>query len=154
MTNLWSIRNFWEWLAPGIGANRDRALASAAFVTYENLSSYRDFLIQGEHESRQPSAGSMGSAGSLSSMGSVGLWAKQFMTDADYKYMGTLTNNAMFESIVTGAPSDAELTVSAQKTRREAAVRKVFERLQKGQLREQFSPTRLADVGTPVGCPQ
>ncbi len=141
MSNLWSIRNFWEWLAPGIGVNRDSGLASAAFITYENLSNYRDFLIQQEQQS---------STGSARSVGSVGLSAKQFMTDPDYTYMGTLTNHAMFHAVVTGVPPATELTVSPQKTRREAAVRKVFERLQKGPYQEQFSPARLADVRTPA----
>ena len=48
VSNLWSVRDFWEWLAPGINANRDVGLAGAAFVSYENLSNYRDFLIQEE----------------------------------------------------------------------------------------------------------
>ena len=142
VSNLWSVRDFWEWLAPGINANRDVGLAGAAFVSYENLSNYRDFLIQEE----VPNPAS--SVGSPSSLRSAGLWAKQFMTDRDYHYMGTLTNTSMFEAAVTRDPCPSELTSSAQKTRREGAVRKVFERLQKGSCKEQFSPARLADVWT------
>ena len=143
VSNLWSIRNFWEWLAPGIGDNRDRALASAAFVTYENLSSYRDFLLQFERPGKEQG---LRSSGSVSSGGSVGLWAKQFMTDGEYKYMGTLTNQTMFDETVKNVPPVCTLTESSQKTRWEQAVRKVFARLQKGPLRDQFSPARLADV--------
>jgi hypothetical protein len=142
VSNLWSIRDFWEWLAPGINANRDVGLASGAFVSYENLSNYRDFLIQ---EDTQKPANPVGSVGSVRS---AGLWAKQFMTDTDYHYMGTLTNTAMFEAAVTQDPRPTELTSSAQKTRREDAVRKVFARLQKGAYKEQFSPARLSDVRT------
>ena len=129
-------------MAPGINAQREVGLASGAFASYETLSNHRDFLIQ--EETQNPAS----SVGSSSSARSAGLWAKQFMTDADYHYMGTLTTTAMFETVVTRDPRPAELTSSAQKTRREAAVRKVFARLQKGSYKEQFSPARLSDVGT------
>ena len=49
VSNLWEVRDFWEWLAPGYSLPRTRghALANAAFTSYSGLSQFRDFRMCG-----------------------------------------------------------------------------------------------------------
>ena len=45
---LWEMRDFWEWLVPGYTQDPKQAFNTAAFVSYDNLHQYRDFLIKRE----------------------------------------------------------------------------------------------------------
>ena len=131
VSNLWQLRDIWEWLAPGYRTNRIDALSKGAFVAYDRLSSYHDFRIQADGEA------------------SVGLWAKQYMSDADEKffYVGTLVNRDLFRAVVGDRlPILATESKSEQKTINEAESLKKLTALSKGQWKDQFSAERLADA--------
>ena len=85
---LWEMRYFWEWLVPGYGQDPKRAFNTAAYASYDNLHQYRGFWIKRED-------------GSTVQCPRVGLWARQFMTDKEYKYIGTLTPEDMLEAVDT-----------------------------------------------------
>ena len=84
VSNMWNVRDIWEWLAPGYHENSGLALSQGAFVCYDQLSAWHDFLIKKE------------------SSDSVGLWTKQYMSDGhdEYIYLGTLTNRKMVNLVV------------------------------------------------------
>ena len=65
VSDLWTVRDFWEWLAPGYTTKRtrDHALANAAFTSYVGLRNFRDFELEVEAGSVEPNI-------------RVGLWAK------------------------------------------------------------------------------
>ena len=67
VSDLFQVRDFWEWLAPGYTDPKKRpyALAHAAFASFGNLSGYRDFVMKLE-------------AGSTEANPKVGLWAKAY----------------------------------------------------------------------------
>lgn len=136
ISNLWQVRNFWEWLAPGYTNDRIQAMSSAAFVPYDRLSSYHDFLIQKED-------------GSTADNVRVGLWAKRYMSDRDDTrvYLGTLVTTQMFNLVVgeKRPPSHMEST-SDQKRRRESNVLKKLLQVTRGEFKDQFSAERLADA--------
>jgi hypothetical protein len=159
VSNLWYIRDFWEWLAPGFRENKEAALSTAAFVSYEHIAGYRDFLIRREDSVRSvssvsPGAGQRHPCAAMS--GAAGLWARPYMTDPEYKYMGTLSTADMFQAAVNlPAPPVGELTDSEQKARRSASVAKMLSRVMQGPYAEQFTSERMADVGASmpgVGC--
>ena len=136
ISNLWQVRNFWEWLAPGYTADRIDSLSSAAFVPYDRLSSYHDFLIQKED-------------GSTADNTRVGLWAKGYMSDPDedHVYLGTLITTEMFDRVVGDRrPPDHVESNSDQKRRREDKVLKKLLQVTRGEWKEQFSAERLADA--------
>jgi hypothetical protein len=68
VSDLWQIRDFWEWLAPGYSkaAGREQALANAAFTSYTGLRKLRDFKMELE-------------SGSTAANPKVGLWAKALL---------------------------------------------------------------------------
>lgn len=122
VSNLWQIRNLWEWLAPGIRepGGRDGALSRAAYVHYDNLRFYRDFLIKADVPT-EPAApeGPMASA-QCPGPRSVGLWAKQFMTSDQYDFKGTLlTRQAVHEIVGDRQPDIAPTTAVGEKLGRE-----------------------------------
>jgi hypothetical protein len=87
VSNLWHVRNFWEWLFPGHATDKDFACRGSA-VVYEGMARFHDFelrLEEGAAEDRQ-----------------VGLWAKQYMSTPSYHYVGTLTTMSMYKAIVQG----------------------------------------------------
>ena len=96
VTNLWRIRDLWDWLAPGYHDDKDEARGRAAYVTYDRLQGYRDFALRPE---------SSGSAESVEQR-RVGLWAKPFMSDAQYEFVGTVTTKQLFEAVVRKDPSN------------------------------------------------
>ena len=74
VSNLWEVRDFWEWLAPGYTQDSTRAYALPdAVFSYFLLYGYRDFLVQAE-------------VGSAPQSRRVGLWAKAYMTSKEYEY--------------------------------------------------------------------
>lgn len=136
VSNLWHVRDFWEWLAPGRKEDADEALSRAAFVAYDRLSDYHDFLVQLE-------------PGSTGANRRVGLWAKRYMSDpaAAYLYLGTLTSFEMFRTMVGDrVPEFLAESKREAKTSTEQEALKHFLALSKGPFREQFTPERLADA--------
>ena len=136
ISNLWEVRNFWEWLAPGYVTDRVGALSGAAFVPYDRLSSYHDFIIQKED-------------GSTANNVRVGLWAKRYMSDDDdtRMYLGTLVTKQMFDKVVGQRIPEIHVeSRTDQKRKREDKVLKKLIQVTKGDWKEQFSAERLADA--------
>ena len=131
VSNMWNVRDIWEWLAPGYHANSSLALSQGAFVCYDRLSAWHDFLIKKED------------------CNSVGLWAKQYMSDHSDKfiYVGTLTNRKMVNAVVGDRrPSQAADTARPQKVEHESQSLKELQRVARGPYKEQFTADRLADA--------
>jgi len=65
VSNLFDVRDIWEWLCPGYTDNKTRefALANAAFTSYVGLQKFREFKLQLESTSTDGCR-------------SIGLWAK------------------------------------------------------------------------------
>ena len=136
VSNLWSLRDFWEWLCPGYTDEKTRghALANAAFTSYAGIRHLRDFKLQLE-------------AGSTDDNPSVGLWAKPYMTSKEYTYLGTLLSRKSVDIVTRNRPPPQQCReVSSQKTTRETKVLKHFHSLTRGQYADQFSPEKLADA--------
>ena len=135
VSNLWDLRDFWEWLCPGYTdqKTRDHALANAAFTSYGGIRHLRDFKM--ELESGDPDNPS------------IGLWAKPYMTTKDYTYLGTILSRKSVDMVVRKRlPPQQCRDVSTQKTTRETNVLKHFVSLIKGHYQNQFSEERLADA--------
>ena len=133
VSNLWTLRDYWEWLAPGYygTGERLRALSKGAFVCYDQLSAYHDFVIRKDGDA------------------SVGLWAKEYMSDPDSKliYVGTLINRELATVVIGGKePPLAKESQKAQKVDHDSQNLKDLLRVSKGSYREQFSEARLADA--------
>jgi hypothetical protein len=132
VSNLWQVRNLWDWLAPGYSRNpneRDQAFANAAFVAYENLNGYRDFELRKESDDR------------------VGLWCKEYMSDPEYKYVGTVMTQAMFDEVVgQREPAFARTTDSSQKQLHHSKAARGLKKAMNGPFRDQFSADRLRDA--------
>lgn len=140
----------WDWLAPGYRENSARALDNAAYVTYENLHKHRAFKLARDKPSSSSSSSSSTSASAVprgEAQHRVGLWAKAWMTDVKYNYVGTLTTPAMFKSVVgRRVPGKESATDAEQKEAVESKAETTFLRLLKGPYAEQFSEGRLADA--------
>jgi len=129
VTNLWHVRDIWEWLMPG------KDSSTAAFVSYENLQAYRDFTIMLEPNSSPNDV-------------RVGLWAKQFMSDPDDKliYIGTLLTTKLWQSVAAGKkPGVAAMTSRAEKTAKEAERLAAARAMVTGKYGGQYSAERMAD---------
>jgi len=134
VSNLWQVRDLWAWLAPGWHVDRPSARSRAAFVSYDKLLAFRDFAMRLEPASTPDNP-------------RVGLWAKQYMSDAAYEYVGTLTTRKLFEAVVRqSVPEVLETSHSVQKSKREEAVLDRLRRVARGEYQEQFSEERLADA--------
>ena len=50
VSDVGTVRDFWEWLAPGYTTTRtrDHALANVAFTSYVGLRNFRDFKLEVE----------------------------------------------------------------------------------------------------------
>jgi hypothetical protein len=142
VTNLWQVRDLWDWLAPGYHDDKDAARSRAAYVTYDRLQGYRDFSLRPEPAE---SAGSAESRGFLRGR-RVGLWAKPFMSDASYEYIGTITTQQLFEDVARKEPRKLGMSDSKQKRTREREVLRHLERLTRGDYQQQFTPQRMADA--------
>ena len=118
VTNLWNVRDFWQWLSPGRQSD-DNNKSRAAYVTYTNIQQYRDFTIQ--LETTENSGTAVKGPADIS----VGLWAKQYMSDPDSKlqYVGTLTTRKMYDAVVGDTvPQMAALTSRPKKVSKEEVV--------------------------------
>ena len=139
VSNLWSLRDFWEWLCPGYTDEKTRghALANAAFTSYAGIRHLRDFKIQLE-------------AGSTDDNPSVGLWAKPYMTSKEYTYLGTLLSRKSVDTVTRNrSPAQQCREVSSQKTTRETKVLKHFCSLSPKASMQTNSPQR----GSPTPLP-
>ena len=136
VSNLFEVRDFWEWLAPGYTdkSTRPYALANAAFCTFSSLQGYRDFMMELED-------------GSTPANPRVGLWAKAYMTSEKYEYLGTLMTKESLDAVTHGAaPPMQARDVAKCKTSREDACIQKLNLLSKGKYAKQFPPERVADA--------
>ena len=74
----------------------------------------------------------------------VELWAKKYMSSLSYEHVGTLTTWKLFKSVMKPMPTSTEET-NTRNERADAALDKL-EKLTKGNVKQQFSPERLADA--------
>ena len=135
VSNLWHVRNMWEWLAPGWEdkRSRQRSLSSGAFVHYTGLLRYHDFALRRED----------GSAGCGPR---VGLWAKPYMSDKNYEYVGTETTWELFRDVVGDRmPPTMPHSNKDRRNAREMQLQKKLEAVQQGPFAEQFHG-RLGDA--------
>ena len=105
-------------------------------MTYEGLQRYRDVSMRLEATSTMENP-------------RVGLWAKAFMSDSEYSYVGTLTTMDLYTAVCgrdNKLPGPLPLTQSRQKVSREEAVLRKFRQVRAGPYAEQFSEARLADA--------
>ena len=136
VSDLWDVRDIWEWLAPGYTqqSTREFALANAAFTSYVGLQKFREFKLEAESSSKEGCR-------------SVGLWAKAYMTTTDYTFLGTLITENSFASVTQGKlPKPKARGVSEQKTKRESTILQKLQAATKGPFKDQFSQNRLADA--------
>lgn len=135
VSNLWEVRDFWEWLFPGHGADSAQAFSRGSAVFYEGMSRFHDFEIRREKE--------------IDATGPrVGLWAKQYMTTPTYFYVGTLTTLSMYKAVAMNRKPEVQRrsrTVHKSKSRN-AALLVDFKSLTSGEFAETFSADRLADA--------
>ena len=84
VSNLWEVRDFWEWLFPGYSENPKEATSRGAVVYYTGLAQYHDFkLVRVVGEDTR-----------------VDLWAKPYMSSKTYKLVGTLTTLSLYQAVV------------------------------------------------------
>ena len=136
VSNLWTLRDFWEWLCPGYTDRNTRsyAIANAAFASYAGIMHLRDFKMELE-------------AGSTAENPCVGLWAKPYMTTESYTYLGALISRKSFDVVTQKrSPPQQHRDVSSQKTTRETVVLEKLKTVSKSKSADQFSPERLADA--------
>lgn len=136
VSNLWDIRDFWEWLAPDYRIKSAGALSRGAFVAYDQISDYHDFVLQLEPNS-------------TSANRRVGLWAKRYMSDpdSDLRYLGTMTTAELFATVVGDRrPPPLQETTKSQKLEVETGAMKHFKKVINGPFNEQLSAERLADA--------
>ena len=136
VTNMWEIRDIWEWLFPGRKARSAEATARGAIVYYEGIAPYHDFELRRKVNPTDPSDVS------------VELWAKRYMTDPTYAFIGTLTTMALFNHVVKGTSPKVMASENATEAKSEAANSALpkLEKLAASQYRQQFSPERMADA--------
>jgi len=112
VSNLWEVRDFWAWLAPGIRKPgcRDTAVSQGAYVHYDNLRHYRDYLIKAEAPVAPAAPAQPGQIGPRA----VGLWAKQFMTSHQYEFKGTLLVRDAVDQVVGDTQPAAAATTAVE----------------------------------------
>ena len=137
VSDLFQVRDFWEWLAPGYSNPKTRpyALAHAAFSSFGTLRGYRDFQMKLE-------------SGSTDASPKVGLWAKAYMSTAEYEYIGTLITRESLDNVTRDhpVPPIQGRDVSTQKTARETNTVAGLRKAARGPYKEQFSLARLSDA--------
>jgi hypothetical protein len=136
VNDLWEVRDFWEWLAPGYTNTKTReyALSHAAFVSFGSLRKYRDFKMELEGDSTPENP-------------KVGLWAKAYMSSKTFEYLGTLLSRQSVDAVTSGRLLEAQdREVSEQKTKRETETKKDLLAVARGKYRDHFSASRLADA--------
>ena len=88
VSNLWQVRDFWEWLFPGHSKQATESFSRGSAVVYEGINRFHDFELR----IKKNDAGNR----------EVVLWAKQYMSTLEYHKVGTLTNTSMFKAVVQG----------------------------------------------------
>ena len=136
VSNLWSVRDYWEWLCPGYSQEKSRnhALANAAFASYPGLCKFRDFKLELEE-------------GSTEANPRVGLWAKVYMTSPTYEYLGTIMTLESYKAVTRNMPPPLQArVVSDSKNTREDKVVQKLRSVSRGLFAEQFPESRLSDA--------
>lgn len=132
VSNLWSLRDFWEWLAPGYNTAKADAFSTAAFTSYVGLRHFRDFKMErlpsqdldfkvglwakvaygtrsryrrvSRSDSVQLGGGGAPSVspGPVDSTHSGQIGPQAYMTTQDFSLLGTLLSTRSFQSVVAG----------------------------------------------------
>ena len=78
---------------------------------------------------------------------SIGLWAKRYMSSpaSEYEFMGEVVNAELLEHLAPRPPIDVG-SLTDKKDERTTTVRKHWEKLARGEFRQQFSQARMADA--------
>ncbi len=133
VTNLWEIRDFWQWLFPGRGQSERDAQQRGAIIYYERIQHYRDFEFRRE----DPEPGNI----------KVGMWAKAYMSDPTLDYVGTITTWRLYKDIVKSRrPEKASPTTKEDRVAHANQVLRDLLKAKEGKFKDQFSPARLADA--------
>ena len=128
VTNLWDVRDFWEWLWPGHRANKAEALCHGGIAFYEKIAGYHDFELRRDvSEPRCPK---------------VMLWAKRYMYSPTYELIGTPTTWAIDKELIKRMPRGFEQGVSKAENAAESLNK--LEKLSTGAFKTERSPARLA----------
>ena len=131
VSNLWEVRDFWEWLFPGHSENPKEATSRGAVVYYTGLAQYRDFkLVRVVGEDTR-----------------VDLWAKPYMSSKTYKFVGTLTTLSLYQAVVRQeGPRVTKAEVGEDRQKTNSKQEHALEKLARGPWKEQFTTERLADA--------
>ena len=130
VTNLWELRDMWEWFWPGYRKNKVEALSRGGIVYYEKIAGWHDFELRRDlTDVDNPQ---------------VGLWAKKYMSSPTYEYIGTLTTYSMYKQFIRGLPAVGERAAQRQEGAN-IQLRKL-EKLSTGQFKDHYTPERLADA--------
>jgi hypothetical protein len=134
VSNLWEVRDFWEWLFPGHGKRPKESFALGAGIYYENMKSYHDFTLQRVR----------GVDGEVQ----VGLWGKRYMSDGTLRFLGTLTTWSLYKTVTDKKEPQMQprQTSEGKSEERSNAILDQLEKLTQGPWGEQFSQERLADA--------
>jgi hypothetical protein len=60
VSNLWVVKDLWDWMFPGYHKNEKEATQRGAIVYYERLQHYRDFKFQREQSDPGDKSGYVG----------------------------------------------------------------------------------------------
>ncbi|CAK0866806.1 unnamed protein product, partial [Prorocentrum cordatum] len=130
VTNLWEIRDIWEWLFPGHSTKSAESTARGGVMYYENIGGIHDFELR-----RVPKRDGI----------VVELWAKQYMSSPAYTFIGDITNWSLYKAVVKGLPQRAgESTTEAKTKAGDGQLKKLQKLTRSGN--EQFAEPRLADA--------
>ena len=122
VTNLWEVRDMWEWMWPGYRKSKEDAFSHGAVVYYEKISPYHDFELRRDTtDVNNPK---------------VELWAKKYMSSLSYEHVGTLTTWKLFKNVMRAMPTSTEET-NKRSEKADAALDKL-EKLTKGNVKQQF----------------
>ena len=138
VSNLWQVRDFWEWLFPGHGqkGGETESFTKGAGIFYDGMAQYHDFELRRF----------TGDGGELQ----VGLWGKRFMSDGSLRLIGTLTSWNLYRAVTENQTRRVQLQ-SRQTSEGKSHARfhdtlQKLEKLTQGPYAEQFSQERLADA--------
>ena len=134
VSNLWEVRDFWEWLFPGHSKRDKESFARGAGIYYENVKGFHDFTLRRLR----------GIDGEVQ----VGLWGKRYMSGPTLRFLGTLTTWNLYTRVTQNKePQIAPRQTSEGKSAdRWGSILDQLQKLTKGPFAEQFSEERLADA--------
>ena len=134
VSNLFEVRDFWEWLASGYTdpSTRPYYFSNVAFASFSSFQGYRDFLVQLETGSTQKTR----------------VWVRgpKHTSRPRVMFLGTLITKQRFDTVTQGQlPKLQARAVSECKTTREEKCMKSLHQVSNGKYAKQFPPDRVAD---------